>query len=128
MILPDANLLIAFTWDGHENYPEAEALFAKYPKVATCPITELAMVRVWMQKGATAIEADKALKDFVSKHRSKLIADTLSATEIAGFNTGHRQTTGTYLAKLAAAHGLKLITLDVELADRLPELVELWHG
>jgi hypothetical protein len=67
----------------------AENFFKKYPKVATCPLTELALVRVWMQKGASGVDADKALKDFISKYRSRLIADDLSATAIAGLNQGH---------------------------------------
>ncbi len=61
MILPDANLLVAFTWENHQHKLAAEKFFQKYPKVATCPITELALVRVWMQKGASGADADKAL-------------------------------------------------------------------
>ena len=90
MILPDANLLVAFTWENHQHRAAAENFFRKYPKVATCPLTELALVRVWMQKGATGADADKALKDFVSKHRSRLILDDLSATAIAGIDPQNR--------------------------------------
>ena len=57
MILPDANLLVAFTWENHQHKPAAENFFQKYPKVATCPLTELALVRVWMQKGASGADA-----------------------------------------------------------------------
>ena len=53
MILPDANLLVAFTWEHHEHKLAAEKFFRKYSKVATCPLTELALVRIWMQKGAS---------------------------------------------------------------------------
>lgn len=84
MILPDANLLVAFTWANHQHSAAAENFFQKYPKVATCPLTELALVRVWMQKGASGADADRALKDFVSQYRSRLIPDDLSAT---GFPT-----------------------------------------
>ena len=93
MILPDANLLVAFTWENHQHKSAAESFFQKYPKVATCPLTELALVRVWMQKGASGADADEALRDFVSKYRSRLIPDNLSATSISGLNQGHRQTT-----------------------------------
>ena len=93
MILPDANLLVAFTWENHQHKAAAENFFRKYPKVATCPLTELALVRVWMQKGASGADADEALRDFVSKYRSRLIPDNLSATSISGLNQGHRQTT-----------------------------------
>jgi predicted nucleic acid-binding protein len=50
MILPDANLLVAFTWENHEHQAAAVSFFQQHPKVATCPLTELALVRVWMQK------------------------------------------------------------------------------
>jgi predicted nucleic acid-binding protein len=84
VILPDANLLMAFTWENHQHHVASENFFQKYPKVATCPLTELALVRIWMQKGASGSDADRALKDFVSKYRSRLIPDDLSATAIAG--------------------------------------------
>jgi predicted nucleic acid-binding protein len=63
VILPDANVLVAFTWANHQDKVAAENFFRKYIKVATCPLTELALVRVWMQKGASGADADKALQD-----------------------------------------------------------------
>jgi predicted nucleic acid-binding protein len=124
MILPDANLLVAFTWENHEHQAAAVSFFQQHPKVATCPLTELALVRVWMQKGASGADADSALADFVSKYRSRLIPDDLSATVIAGLNQGHRQTTDSYLAMLAKHHGIKLATLEEPLAKRFPEASE----
>ena len=125
MILPDANLLVAFTWANHQDKAAAENFFRKYPKVATCPLTELALVRVWMQKGASGADADTALKHFISKYRSRLIPDDLSATAIAGLSQGHRQTTDSYLAMLARHHGIKLATLEEPLAKRFPGISEL---
>ena len=124
MILPDASLLVAFTWENHEHKAAAERFFQQYPRVATCPLTELALVRVWMQKGASGADADKALSDFVSKYRSRLIPDDLSATAIAGLNQGHRETTDSYLAVLAKYHGIKLATLEEALAKRFPAVAE----
>jgi len=124
VILPDANLLVAFTWENHQHNAAAESFFQKYPKVTTCPLTELALVRVWMQKGASGADADRALKDFVSKYRSRLIPDDLSATAIAGLNQGHRQTTDSYLVMLAKHHGIKFATLEEALARRFPEVSE----
>ena len=124
MILPDANLLVAFSWENHQQKAAAENFFQKYPKVATCPLTELALVRVWMQKGASGADADTALTDFISKYRSRLIPDDLSATSIAGLNQGHRQTTDSYLAMLAKHHGIKFATLEEALANRFPEVAE----
>ena len=124
MILPDANLLVAFTWANHQHKTAAEKFFKKYPRVATGPLTELALVRVWMQKGASGADADKALADFVSKYRSRLIPDDLSATAITGLNQGHRETTDSYLAMLARHHGIKLATLEEALAKRFPAISE----
>ena len=124
MILPDANLLVAFTWRNHQHNAAAEGFFHKYPKVATCPLTELALVRIWMQKGASGTDADRALKDFVSKYRSRLIPDDLSATAIAGLNQGHRETTDSYLATLAKHHGIRFATLEEALAKRFPGFSE----
>jgi predicted nucleic acid-binding protein len=122
-MMPDGNLLIAYKWLGHEFHAEAKAFFEEHPKVVTCPITELNLVRVLMQKGHTSAEADKCLADFVSKHRTKLIAADISATEIAGFNLGHRTTTDTYLVKLAQKNGLNIATLDEPLSNRFPDVV-----
>ena len=124
MIFPDANLLVAFTWENHQDKMAAENFFQKYRNVATSPLTELALVRIWMQKGASGTDADTALKDFVSKYRSRLIPDDLSATAIAGLNQGHRQTTDSYLAMLAKQHSIKLATLDEALANRFPGITE----
>jgi len=124
VILPDANLLVAFTWRNHQHNAAAEGFFQKYPKVATCPLTELALVRIWMQKGASGTDADRALKDSVSKYRSRLIPDDLSATAIAGLNQGHRETTDSYLATLAKHHGIRFATLEEALAKRFPGFSE----
>ena len=125
MILADGNLLIAFSWDEHEDHDRAVRFFEENPKVATCPITELNLVRVTMQLGATGEEADKRLQNFIEKRRGKLIPDDISATDISGLNTGHRQTTDSYLAMLAKKNGLTVATLDEPFAKKFPGLVEL---
>ena len=124
-MMPDGNLLIAFKWLNHEHHETARAFFARHLRVVTCPITELNLVRVLMQKGHTPGEAHKSLADFVARHRTKLIPADISATEISGFNVGHRTTTDSYLAMLAKRHGLRIATLDEGFARRFPALVEL---
>lgn len=124
-MMPDGNLLIAFKWLNHEYHALARAFFARHPKVVTCPITELNLVRVLMQKGHTPTEADKSLADFVARHRLRMIPADISATGMAGFNVGHRTTTDSYLAMLAKQHGLKIATLDEGFANRFPGIVEL---
>ena len=118
-------MLIAFKWLNHEYHAVAKAFFARHPKVVTCPITELNLARVLMQKGHTPAEADKSLADFVARHRSMIIPADISATAIAGFNVRHRTTTDSYLAMLAKQHSLKIATLDEGFANRFSGIVEL---
>lgn len=77
-----------------------------------------------MQKGASGANADAGLKDLVLQYRSRLISADLSATVIAGLNQGHRETTDSYLAKLAEHHGIKFATLEEALAKRFPGIAE----
>ena len=125
MILADGNLLIAKSWDAHSENARAEKFFADNPKVLTCPITELNLVRVLMQRGLSGAEADKVLQNFISRHRSRLIPCDISATEIKGQCDGHRETTDVYLAALAKKHRLKIATLDSAFAEKFPDRVEL---
>jgi predicted nucleic acid-binding protein len=106
----------------------ATRFFRATPKVVTCPITELNLVRVLMQKGHTPSEASRTLADFVSKHRSKLIPADISATAISDFDVGHRTTTDSYLAMLARKHGVKIATLDEPFSKRFPGLVQFVGG
>lgn len=125
MMLPDGNLLIALKHSGHTDHAKAVKFFAANPQVATCPITELNLVRVLMQLNYTGDQADTLLQDFISKHRARLVAADLSATVIQGLCKGHRGTTDAYLAQLAKTHGLTLATLDEQLANRFPQIAQL---
>src|SRR5687768_6668018 len=119
-LLADGNLLIAYTIVSHENHDRAVRFFAKHPKVSTCAITEMNLQRVLMQCGHTGNEADEILASFISKHRSNLVSCDMSASETAGLNQGHKQTTDTYLAILAKKHGLGVATLDAGFVARFP--------
>jgi predicted nucleic acid-binding protein len=125
MMLPDGNLLIAFKHAGHTDHAKSVTFFTANQQVATCPITELNLVRVLMQLNYTGQQADTLLQDFISKHRARLIAADLSATVIQGLCKGHRGTTDAYLAQLAKTNGLTLATLDEQLATRFPQVAQL---
>ena len=125
MILPDGNILIAFKHLNHADHPKAKVFFSKNPKVATCPITELNLVRGLMQLGYTGREADSLLADFIAKYRSQLVPANISAEKIKGLCHGHRETTDAYLARLAQAHDLKVGTLDKSFARKFSDIVEL---
>lgn len=125
MILPDGNVLIAFKHLEHADHAKAKSFFSKHSKIATCPVTELNLVRGLMQLNYTGKEADELLADLISKHRARLIAADISAEKIKGLCQGHRETTDAYLAELAKEHGLTVGTLDKALAKKFPKTVEL---
>lgn len=125
MILPDGNILVAFNWTTHIHHLRATEFFERNGKVATCPITELNLIRVLMQFGLPARDADKTLQNFVAQFRSHLIPCDISAMKISGLCDGHRQTTDVYLAMLAKKQRLKIATLDEPFAKRFPSIVEL---
>ena len=125
MILPDGNILIAFKHLNHADHAKAKAFFFKNPKVATCPITELNLVRGLMQLGYTGKEADALLTDLIAKHRAQLVPADISVENIKGLCHGHRETTDAYLAELAQAHGLSVGTLDKSFAKKFPDVVQL---
>lgn len=124
MKMPDVNVLVAATVENHVHHRQAVAWVKKNRRFATCPITELGVLRVLMQLGATADDAHLALSDLVSRHRESLVPADISATRIAGLAHGHRQTTDAYLVQLASEHGLKLATLDSSLAKRFRRATE----
>ena len=125
MILPDGNILIAFKHLNHADHAKAKAFFSKHPKVATCPITELNLVRGLMQLGYTGKEADALLADLIAKHRARLVSADISAEKIKGLCQGHRETTDAYLAELARAHDLTVGTVDKPFAKKFPDIVEV---
>ncbi len=124
MKLPDVNVLVASHLVAHVHHARAASWVRGNPRFATCPITELGLLRVLMQLGAAPADAHVALRDLVVRHRARLVAADLSATRIAGLAEGHRQTTDAYLAELARRHGLVLATLDGALAARFPAVAE----
>src|SRR5690242_11134272 len=125
MMLPDGNLLIAFKHSEHVDHQKAVNFFAQHPQVATCPITELNLVRVLMQLNYSGGLADALLKNFIDKHRARLIPADISATATKGVCEGHRVTTAAYLAKLAKTHELTPATMDGPMAQKFSDVAQL---
>ncbi len=125
MNLPDGNVLIAFKHLSHSDHAKAKSFFSKHPKVATCPITELNLVRGLMQLGYTGNEADALLADFIARHRLQFFAADISADKIKGLCHGHRETTDAYLAQLAQKQELKVKTLDKAFSKKFPDFVDM---
>lgn len=124
MKLPDVNLLVAAAWPAHVHHAQASGWLAANPRFATCDLTELGLVRVLLVHGAGPEVAFGQLASLTAAHRARLVPADLGGEAAAGV-TGHRQVTDFYLARLAAAHRLKLATFDRPLAARFPEHCEL---
>lgn len=112
MKFPDVNLPVAMSDTAHVHHAPADAWRKANPKFATCPITELGLVRILMQIGADDATAQTHLANLIKNNRAKLIPCDQSADVIAGKVKSHRQTTDAYLSHLAAAHKLTLCTFD----------------
>jgi toxin-antitoxin system PIN domain toxin len=125
--LLDTNVLVALVSPDHVHHEAAAAwLGAHDAGVATCPITQLALVRVLMQLGVERPIAAAALDAVVANRRHDFWPDTVpvDAALLRGV-LGHRQVTDAYLAALARAHGGTLATLDAGLAHAHPDVARL---
>lgn len=110
--MPDVNLLVAMYWETHQRHSAALQWRKLNSPFATCPITELGMLRVLIQLGADPSDAFDALDELIKKHRQKLVPCDLSANVIRRQVKGHRQITDAYLLQLSKKHGLSFSTFD----------------
>ena len=124
MKLPDVNVLVNLHNPDSGQHLAALRWLKANPRFATCPLTELGLIRVLMQRGLPSGEAAEVLAHIAGTHRAKLVPADLGGEAAEGV-TGHRQTTDFYLARLAAAHRLTLATFDQALAARFPVHCEL---
>jgi predicted nucleic acid-binding protein len=108
--LPDVNVLVALSYSAHPHHSHAVAWHKENPGFATCPVTELGLIRVLMQLGALAEEAFDHLCKV--KSSAKFIPCDEPAAIIAGKIKSHKQTTDAYLLALAKEHSLALCTFD----------------
>lgn len=130
--LLDVNVLIALAWTVHVHHAIAHAWFEKsgHRSWATCPITQLAFVRISSNPKiiSTAVSpraAVRALAEIIGLPGHVFWADDVHVNELTTFTSnafvGHRQVTDAYLIELAKRHKGKLATLDGGLADLLPQ-------
>jgi len=121
--LLDVNLLLASIWANHSRHAEAFA-WLDGKSVVVCPLAELGFLRVSTNKKAINAPMEKArdlLRKFISERKAGRVADDLPA--LASKPDRSEQVTDHYLADLAAKHGLKLATLDRDIAHPAVELV-----
>ena len=127
IVLPDANVLIALLVADHVHHDAADMWFAGVDgKVATCPNTEGALVRMLLRVGQPPETAKAILRALASDPRHVFWPDTVSYRDVplAGV-VGHRQVTDAYLAHLARTHTSRLATFDQGLAALHPDVTDL---
>ncbi len=125
--LLDVNVLVALTTPDHVHHAAARAWFvARNGPFATCPMTQLGLVRVTTALGQSPSEAAEVLAAVVAHADHRFVAADLTVDRrILRGVAGHRQVTDFYLAALARRHGTDLVTLDGGLAAAHPDVVRL---
>jgi toxin-antitoxin system PIN domain toxin len=121
--LLDVNVLVALFDPTHVHHEAAHEWFAPARKQgwATCPITELGLIRVLSNPGysgrrTTALDARHRLAQFASSGGHLFWSDTVSLRDDDVFDLasmmGHRQLTDLYLLGTAVANRGALATFD----------------
>ena len=123
--LLDVNVLLALGLTEHEFHHRVVGWLKRrrgesLPEVATCPITELAFVRILSQpvyhysvrEARTLLAQLKAIPDL----KFSFLADDHSSDHLPNWVTKPGQVTDGHLAELARAHGAVLATLDAKIA------------
>lgn len=111
--LLDVNVLLAAIWDGH---PLHERAFAgiKGKSITVCPLVELGFIRISTNPKATINapmgKTRELLQRFLEEREASRIPDDLPALESKAAKS--EEVTDSYLAELAARHGMKFATLD----------------
>lgn len=125
--LLDANVLIASVVVEHVHHDAVErALAGDDGPFATCPLTELALLRFLVREGWTAARAADVLAAIAGHPLHRAWPADVPANGVAWRAVqGHRQVTDAYLAALARAHDGRLLTLDRGLASAHPDVVDL---
>lgn len=130
--LLDTNLLIALAWPHHIHHASAHTWFRRSGRDAwaTCPLTELAFVRISSNPKiiADAVaprDAVAALVSIIALPGHRFWADDVAPTSALTLTSlalvGHRQVTDAYLIALVQHHDGKLATLDRNIADLLQD-------
>lgn len=112
-LLLDVNVLLAAIWHDHSLHHRAfEAIKGK--SIAVCPLTELGFIRISTNPKATInAPMDKArdlLQRFIQERSVSRIPADLPALESKPSKSD--DVTDSYLAELAARHGMKFATMD----------------
>ncbi|MGH3547731.1 MAG: TA system VapC family ribonuclease toxin [Pseudonocardiaceae bacterium] len=117
--LLDSNVLIALAVQEHVHHDAAIAWLTSHDKpVATCPITQGAMIRMLLRRGVRPDQALHQLDIIAAQPRHEFWPDQVPFTDVALTGViGHRQVTDAYLAQLARYNTGRLATFDQGLAQ-----------
>ena len=128
--LLDVNVLIALAWPSHVHHARAHEWFSHHAGQgwATCPLTELAFVRISstpkiIPEAVLPQQAIEVLRQMVAHERHVFWPDDLPVDHRhipVGHVLGHRQLTDAYLLGLAIRKGGKLVTFDASVSALLP--------
>ena len=114
--LLDVNLLIAGIVQTHSQHAQARDWLAGR-EIVLCPIAELGFLRISTNKksgiGLTMVRARDVLERFAAERKAERISDDLPA--LGSHPRSSEQVTDHYLADLAAKHGFKLATFDMQI-------------
>lgn len=128
--LLDVNALVALGFINHEFHDRVASWVRalQFPRLATCSITELGLLRVLAQApayGLTVAQARILLLRMKGADSSRFIfiADDHDVSQLPAWVKVAKQTTDGHLAKLASANGGVLATLDARIpgAYLIPE-------
>ena len=115
--LLDVSSLLALLWENHVSHARVQS-WAKDEELAVCPIAELGFLRISTQSfGADMDDARQSLSAWLHKRRPSFIPCDERVLAGRKAPTGGK-TTDFYLAHLAEAHGMRLATLDENIAHQ----------
>lgn len=125
--LLDANVLVAVAVADHVHHAVARRWMRETTVgVASCPITQGALVRTLIRSGADAHTVERSLALISGSPRHEFWADDVSYLDVPLFGVvGHRQVTDAYLAHLARSRGGRLATFDQGLAQLHADVADL---
>ena len=125
--LLDSNVLIALAVHEHVHHDAAIAWLASDDAlVATCPITQGALIRMLVRRGVRPDQALHQLGTIAAQPRHEFWPDHVPFTDVALTGViGHRQITDAYLAQLARSRAGRLATFDQGLAQLHTDVAHL---
>lgn len=126
-VLLDSNVLIALVVADHVHHRRAEDWFPSVEtSFATCPITQGALLRLFLRHGGAAALAQSALASVTAPDGHQFWPDEVDHGDISLAGViGHRQVTDAYLAGLARYRGGRLATFDTGLVALHPDVAEM---